>query len=79
MPWRDLLDAGLVPGSSLLFGSDVPIVRANAEDSIFAAVDRRRNGTTPGGPVCPPIAPEQAITRAQALAAFASPFDSSLA
>lgn len=79
MPWRDLLDAGLVPGSSLLFGSDVPIVRANAEDSIFAAVNRRRNGTTPGGPVCPPIAPEQAITRAQALAAFASPFDPSLA
>ncbi|GEM_PF-410468 len=71
MPWRDLLDAGLVPGKTLLFGSDVPIVRANAEDSIIAAVERRRNGTTAGGAACEAIAPEQAITQSQARACFA--------
>jgi predicted amidohydrolase YtcJ len=73
MPWRDLLDAGLVPGRTLLFGSDVPIVRADHQDSIIAAVERKRTGATPGGPACPPIASEQAITRAQALACFHLP------
>jgi predicted amidohydrolase YtcJ len=70
MPWRNLLDAGLVPGRTLLFGSDVPIVRANPEDSIVAAVERRRTGITPGGPACEPIAPEQALTELQSRACF---------
>ena len=42
MPWKSLIRSGLVPGKTLLFGSDVPIVRANPEDSIQAAVSRRR-------------------------------------
>ena len=70
MPWRDLLDAGLVPGKTLLFGSDVPIVRANAEDSLVAAVHRKRTATTPGGPPSQPIAPQQSISDPQARAAF---------
>ena len=44
LPLRDLLDAGLTPGGSLLFGSDVPIVRADPDDSILAATHRRRAG-----------------------------------
>jgi len=42
MPWKSLINSGLMPGKTLLFGSDVPIVRANPEDSIQAAVARRR-------------------------------------
>ncbi len=42
MPLRDLIDSGLQPGVGLIFGSDVPIVRADAGDSIQAAVHRRR-------------------------------------
>ncbi len=42
LPIRELIKSGLAPGIDLLFGSDVPIVRANAEDSIQAAVHRRR-------------------------------------
>jgi len=44
LPIMELLKAGLAPGLDLLFGSDVPIVRANAQDSIQAAVHRRRVG-----------------------------------
>jgi predicted amidohydrolase YtcJ len=44
LPIRSLLKSGLAPGVDLLFGSDVPIVRADAEDSILAAVHRRRSG-----------------------------------
>ena len=43
-PIRELIESGLVPGVDLIFGSDVPIVRANPEDSIQAAVHRRRVG-----------------------------------
>lgn len=43
-PLRSLIDTGLELGSELIFGSDVPIVRANHEDSIQAAVHRRREG-----------------------------------
>jgi hypothetical protein len=60
-----------VPGKTLLFGSDVPIVRANAEDSLVAAVHRKRTATTPGGPPSQPIAPQQSISDSQARAAFA--------
>ncbi len=49
LPLRELIDSGCTPagtdGSGLLwFGSDVPIVRADAADSIQAAVQRRRMG-----------------------------------
>ncbi len=43
-PIRELIESGLDPGVDLIFGSDVPIVRANPEDSIQAAVYRRRVG-----------------------------------
>ncbi|MFO0856743.1 MAG: amidohydrolase family protein [Phycisphaerales bacterium] len=62
MPLRDLLNAGLVPGKTLLFGSDVPIVRANPQDSIDAAVHRKRiTGSPAGPPTTRAIAPTQAL------------------
>lgn len=64
MPWRDLLKAGCIAGKSLIFGSDVPVVRANPADSIQAAVERCR----PGGNVV--IGRPQAISLAQAEACF---------
>ena len=66
LPLRSLLDAGLVAGESLLFGSDVPIVRANHEDSVQAAIDRRR----PGMPESDAIGIEQRLTREESLACF---------
>ncbi len=42
LPIRSLIEAGLKPGVDLLFGSDTPIVRPHPEDSIRAAVDRKR-------------------------------------
>lgn len=42
LPIRELIESGLEPGVDLVFGSDVPIVRANPIDSIQAAVHRRR-------------------------------------
>lgn len=42
MPLRELIESGLEPGVGLIFGSDVPIVRADTGDSIQAAVHRRR-------------------------------------
>lgn len=44
LPIRELIKSGLAPGIDLLFGSDVPIVRADPRDSITAAVTRRRDG-----------------------------------
>ena len=44
LPLRELIDAGAEPGRVLVFGSDTPIVRPNPEDSIQAAVHRRRVG-----------------------------------
>lgn len=73
LPLRELLSSGLEPGvlgtpdnarAGLVFGSDVPIVRADPEDSIRAAVERRRAGDSE------PIAPDQAIPREQAWACF---------
>ena len=42
LPLRELIDAGCEPGLGLVFGSDAPIVRPNPEDSVQAAVHRRR-------------------------------------
>lgn len=63
LPLRELIDAGLVPGRSLLFGSDVPIVRADPQDSVLAATRRGRIG----GSV---IGAQQAITEREAWACF---------
>jgi len=67
LPLRELIDAGCTPGELLRFGSDVPIVRADPDDSIRAAVHRRRAGT----PESDAIAPEQAISEDQGWACFA--------
>jgi hypothetical protein len=66
LPIRDLLASGLLPGRSLVFGSDVPIVRAEPEDSIFAAVRRRRAEM----PSSAAVAPDQAIDEHAAWACF---------
>ena len=42
LPIRELIASGLEPGVGVVFGSDVPIVRADPGDSIRAATDRRR-------------------------------------
>ncbi|MFG0305249.1 MAG: amidohydrolase [Phycisphaerales bacterium JB040] len=42
LPLRELLENGLEPGRGLLFGSDVPIVRADPGDSVAGATLRRR-------------------------------------
>lgn len=44
LPLREMVEAGCRPGELMWFGSDTPIVRPNAEDSIQAAVHRRRVG-----------------------------------
>lgn len=68
LPLREMIDAGLKPGESLIFGSDVPIVRAEPEDSILAASHRRRLDMLAGDA----IAPHHAITLHEALACFGS-------
>lgn len=57
LPIRELIDSGLEPGVGVVFGSDVPIVRADPSDSIRAAVERRRDEM--------PI--EQAVSLAQSI------------
>jgi predicted amidohydrolase YtcJ len=66
LPLRELIDAGCVPGKGLIFGSDTPIVRPHPHDSIQAAAHRRREGMSKGQA----IAPDQAITEAEAWACF---------
>lgn len=66
LPLAELAAAGCAPGELMWFGSDAPIVRPNAEDSIQAAVHRRR----PADPVSRSIAPSQALSEAQAWRAF---------
>ncbi|MBX3317447.1 MAG: amidohydrolase family protein [Phycisphaeraceae bacterium] len=66
LPLRELIDAGCGPGELLWFGSDTPIVRPDAEDSIRAAVHRRR----PDMPADEAISPEQAIAEPEAWGAF---------
>ncbi|MBL4698728.1 MAG: amidohydrolase family protein [Phycisphaerales bacterium] len=65
-PIRELIESGLEPGVDLIFGSDVPIVRANPEDSIQAAVHRRRVGMAESEA----INFDQRITEEQAWACF---------
>lgn len=66
LPLRELIASGLEPGRTLIFGSDVPIVRAEPGDSIRAAVHRRREGA----PESAAIAPGQAISEAEAWRCF---------
>lgn len=63
LPLRELIDSGLEPGRTLVFGSDAPIVRPDPEDSIRGAVHRSR-------PDSVSLAPEQAIAEAEAWACF---------
>ncbi len=63
LPLRELIDSGLEPGRTLLFGSDAPIVRPDPEDSIAAAECRAR-------PDSVAIAAEQAISASEAWACF---------
>lgn len=67
LPLRELIDSGCRPGELLWFGSDVPIVRPHPEDSVLAATVRRRADMPPRDAV----APVQAISEAEAWAAFA--------
>jgi predicted amidohydrolase YtcJ len=64
LPLRDLIRAGCRTGELMWFGSDTPIVRPHPEDSIQAAVKRKRAGMMTS------IAPEQALTESEAWAAF---------
>lgn len=66
LPLRELIDAGCLPGELLVFGSDVPIVRADPQDSIQAATTRRRLGM----PENLAISPEQAIGEEESWNAF---------
>ena len=66
LPLRELAEAGCRPGELMWFGSDTPIVRPDAEDSIQAAVHRRREGMGEGEA----IALEQAIGEEEAWGAF---------
>lgn len=68
LPLRRLIDAGCAPGGLMWFGSDAPIVRPDPEDSIRAAVHRRREGM----PASEAIAPEQAIGEDEAWACFSA-------
>lgn len=71
LPIRDWIASGLTPGKSLVFGSDAPIVRPHPQDSVIAAVMRRRTTDSPGGPATQnAIAPSQAIDRDTAWRAF---------
>lgn len=66
LPVRELLDSGLGPGTGVVFGSDVPIVRADPGDSIQAAVHRRRANM----PAEQAVSPEQSIDEPTAWACF---------
>jgi len=66
LPLRDLIDSGLVPGHTLLFGSDAPVVGADPRNSIQAATQRRRATM----PATDSIAPEQAISEHEAWRCF---------
>jgi predicted amidohydrolase YtcJ len=74
LPLKDLLASGLVPGVSLLFGSDVPIVRPNPKDSILAATHRRRiTDCKTHGPKSEAIVPSQALDEPTAWSCFTQP------
>lgn len=65
-PLRSLIESGLELGTELIFGSDVPIVRANHGDSIQAAVYRRRDGMNESNA----IGIDQALSLEESLACF---------
>lgn len=65
-PLRSLIESGCTPGETLIFGSDVPIVRADHEDSIQAAVYRRRAGM----PESDAIGLDQSLTTEESFACF---------
>jgi len=66
LPLRELVDAGCKPGELLWMGSDVPIVPADPEDSVRAAVARRRGDME----AARAIAPGQALTEDECWACF---------
>lgn len=66
LPIRELITAGLVPGETLIFGSDAPIVRADHTDSVLAATMRRRAGMDERDAV----SIEHAVSEREALACF---------
>jgi predicted amidohydrolase YtcJ len=66
LPLRSLLESGLIAGESMLFGSDVPIVRANHEDSVQAAVHRRRDDMDESDA----IGIDQRLTEREAMSCF---------
>lgn len=66
LPIRSLIASGLTPGHDLLFGSDVPIVRADPGDSVQAAVWRRR----PEMPVHEGVSPGHAISEEESWRCF---------
>ncbi len=68
LPLRSLIESGCVPGKTLIFGSDVPIVRADHEDSVQAAVHRWRQGMPESGA----IGLDQALTVEESLACFSA-------
>jgi len=68
-PLREFIDTGCTPGDLLVFGSDTPIVRPHPEDSIRAAVYRRR----PDQPAEAAIGLEHALSELECRAAFAAP------
>jgi predicted amidohydrolase YtcJ len=70
LPLRDLIDRGCAPGELLWFGSDTPIVGPAPGDSIRAAVHRRREGAA--APEA--ISLQQAVSEAEAWAAFNRPY-----
>ncbi len=70
LPLRELIESGCRPGGLLWFGSDTPIVRPNPEDSVRAAVERRRGAGSPGGGESRAIGAGQAITEAECWRAF---------
>lgn len=71
LPLRELIDSGCTPAGPkrdglLWFGSDAPIVRPEPEDSIQAAVKRRRSDMSAGAA----IAIEQRINESEAWSCF---------
>jgi len=73
LPLRDLVDAaaraGRDPADLIWFGSDAPVVDPSPEDNLQAAVHRRRRGMDEAEAV----APEQALTEAEAWSFMRAP------
>lgn len=67
LPLKEMAAAGCRPGELMWFGSDTPIVRPDAEDSVQAAVHRRRVGMSESEA----IGLEQKIAEVEAWKCFA--------